>query len=489
MTINGERKLILINPANKKRKGFIIDPSTSYMPVGLGIVAALTPAHWDVELLDESFENFSLRPAEVVAFTGFTANAARAYEISAVCRAAGIYTVMGGIHASMYTSEVLEYMDTVVTGEAEGAWHDFIADFEAGTVKRQYDGGIVDIRDIPKVRRNIYKHPYNYDLVQTTRGCPWGCEFCSVTHMCGKSYRERDVEDVLDELEETTRPIVFFVDDNLVNHKKGADERAIRLFKGMIGRGIKKHWFTQVALNFADNEEVLYWARKSGCMGVLIGVEAESPEALKDVSKKLNLARGVDSYKEIFRKIHRHGMGVIASVMFGMDSDRKEDLYARGEFIRRSSMDTYQCSIVTPFPGTILFDRVRSQNRIIRNHYPGDWQFYDGSRSVMNTISMNLPDMENAVYDIWLGLYDKAAMRRKMFHTLWNTKSFLTAYWTYAANHNYARINLEGISATTLSGPARENIKKRLYLGFTDKVLWLIYQLVWTRMLRKLAPK
>ncbi|MCX6245558.1 MAG: radical SAM protein [Bacteroidetes bacterium] len=482
-------KLLLVNPANKNRKGFVIDPSTCYMPIGLGIVAALTPSNWDVELLDESFEEFTLRSADVVAFTGFTANAARAYEIATICREAGMHTVMGGIHASMYTGEVMEYMDTVVTGEAEGAWPAFITDFEAGETKRLYDGGIVDIKNVPRVRRDIYKHPYNYDLVQTSRGCPWGCEFCSVTHMCGKTYRERDVEDVLNELEETTRPIVFFVDDNLVNHKKGADERAIRLFKGMVERGMKKFWFTQVALNFADNDEVLYWARKSGCMGVLMGIEAESPAALKDVRKNLNLKRGVDSYKETFRKIHKHGMGVLASVMFGMESDRKEDLFARGNFIRESSMDTYQTSIVTPFPGTILFDRMKSLDRIVRKNYPHDWQLYDGTRSVMNTASIKPEEMENAVYEIWLNIYDKAAMRRKMFRTLWNTKSFLTAYWAYAANHNYARINLEGVPRPSVSGSAWRVFRNKFYLKFTDMVLWIIYQLVWTRMIRKLAPK
>ena len=352
------KKLLLINPANRARKGFLYGAGTRFMPLGLGIVAALTPAHWEVELLDESFEEFSFKTADLVAFTSFTSNAPRAYEIAAIYRAAGIHTVMGGVHVSMCTEEALRYIDTVVTGEAEGVWPLLIADFETGKIKSLYEGGITDIKKIPHVRREIYKYPYVYDLVQTSRGCPMGCDFCSVTHFCGKSYREREVEEILDELEKTTRPLLFFVDDNLVNLKKGAEERAIRLFKGMVDRGIKKLWFSQAALNFADNEEVLYWARKSGCRMILIGVEAETAQALKGARKNLNLKRGVDSYHKTFKKLHKYGIGILASMIFGMEGDKKEDLYIRRDFIRNSSIDSYQCAILTPLPGTALYDRM-----------------------------------------------------------------------------------------------------------------------------------
>jgi len=491
MVKNGPRKLLLINPANNARLGFLNDQNTRFMPLGLGIVAALTPAHWEVELLDESFEEFTFKPADIVAFTSFTSTAPRAYEIAALYREAGIHTVMGGIHASMYTDETLNFFDSVVTGEAEGAWPTLIADFESGETKRLYEGGINDINTVPHVRREIYKYPYAYDLVQTSRGCPWSCEFCSVTHMNGKTYRERDVEEVLDELEKTTRPMLFFVDDNLVNNKKGADERAIRLFKGMVERGIKKHWVSQAALNFADNEEVLYWARKSGCTIILMGIEAETPQALKDVRKNLNLKRGIGSYEKIFKKIHKHGIGILATMIFGMESDKIEDLYARSEFIKKSTIDSYQCTILTPLPGTVLYDRMKEQNRIVLNNYPADWQHYHFWRATMSTPNMNPGDIESNMHEIWLNLYNKEAMRRKMFRTLWNTRSFMTAYWAYACNHNYGRICLEGVSLndpnSAISRSAWKNLKRRLYLKFTDKVLWLIYQIAWTKIVKQLS--
>jgi radical SAM superfamily enzyme YgiQ (UPF0313 family) len=489
MIIDKPRKLLLINPVNKKRKGFIIDESSRHMPLGLGIVAALTPAQWEVELLDENFEEFTFKPADLVALTGFTASAPRAYEIAAVYRKAGIPTVMGGIHVSMCPEEAANYIDTVVTGEAEGAWPRLIADFEAGEIKKFYYGGIVDINTIPHVRRDIYKYPYVYDLVQTSRGCPMGCDFCSVTQMCGKTYREREVEDILDELEETSRPLLFFVDDNLVNNKKGADERAIRLFKGMVNRGIKKHWISQAALNIADNDEVLHWARKSGCVMILIGIEAENSQALKDVRKNLNLKRGVGSYKKSFKKIHRHGIGILAAMIFGIESDRKEDLYARRNFIKTSSVDTYQTCILTPLPGTVLFERMKEQDRIVLNNYPGDWQQYDSIIATIKTPNLDCRETDDIMLDIWQSLYNKEAMRRKMFRTLWNTKSFRTAYWTYSSLHNYGRIFLERSHYSDPNGVNSsfewKNRKRSFYLKYTDKVIWLMYQLAWNKVVKR----
>jgi radical SAM superfamily enzyme YgiQ (UPF0313 family) len=493
MTRSTSKKLLLINPANKVRQGFTNDPGTSFMPLGLGIVAALTPSDWEIELIDESFEEFTFRPADLVGFTGFTANAPRAYEIAEIYRQNGIHTVMGGIHASLFTEEVARYIDTVVTGEAEGAWPALISDFESGTIKARYDGGIIEISQVPRVRRDIYKYPYVYDLVQTSRGCPIGCDFCSVTQMCGKTYREREVEEILDEVEQTSRPLLFFVDDNFINNKKGAQERAIRLFKGMIDRKIKKLWICQVAVNFADNEEVLYWARKSGCVMVLLGIEAESTSALKDVRKNLNLKRGTSSYDEIFRRAHNHGIGILAFMIFGMESDRTGDLFARRDFILNSPVDSYQCAILTPLPGTVLYQRMKEQNRIVLADYPGDWSQYDCQVATLNLPYLDHKEIDAAMHEIWLSLYNKETLRRKMFRTLWNTKSFRTAYWAYAANHNYGRMFLEDIFVNDPEGVDTrfewKNRKRTFYLKFTDKVIWLMYLLAWNKMAKRFSGK
>ena len=152
-----QMKLLLINPAIQLRKGFLNYEITRFMPLSLGIVAALTPSHWDIELIDEGFESFTFRPADLVAFTSYTSNAPRAYEIAAVYRKAGIHTVMGGSHVSSLPEEAAGYIDTVFAGEAEGAWPALIADFEAGRIKKFYDGALVDAKNISHARRDIFR--------------------------------------------------------------------------------------------------------------------------------------------------------------------------------------------------------------------------------------------------------------------------------------------------------------------------------------------
>jgi hypothetical protein len=157
----------------------------------------------------------------------------------------------------------------------------------------------------------------------------------------------------------------------------------------------------------------------------------------------------------------------------------------------KSTIDAYQCTILTPLPGTALFDRMTEQNRIVLNHYPSDWQHYHFMVATMNTPELNTVDMEAEMKRIWIDLYSKEAMRRKMFRTLWNTKNFTTAYWAYATNHNYGRMLLEDSSAagsvTGYSGPAGKKLKHWLYLKVTDIILWAIYQLFWSRMIRRLS--
>lgn len=482
-----KKKLLLINPSNQKREGLVQDPTTRMMPLALGIVAALTPDHWEIELLDENFEKFTFREADLVAFTAFTAAAKRAYEIANIYRKAGIYTVMGGIHSTVFFDESLQYVDTVITGEAEGIWTTFLADYEAGVQKRLYDGGQVDISMVPHVRRDIYsKYPYIYELVQTSRGCPMGCDFCSVTRLCGKTYRERDVDTVLDELEKTKSPLIFFIDDNIINYKKGSEERIIRLFKGMVERKLNKMWVSQASINFADSEEVLYWARKSGCMMILMGIEAETTQALSNLKKNMNLKKGVASYEKIFKRIHKHGIGVLATMIFGLESDDLKALYARRDFVKRSSFDSIQISIMTPVPGTALYERMNSKNDITRVNYPNDWQYYDGTNAMINMPNMSHTQIQEAMTEIWLSLYSKENVRKMLFKTLWQTRSFRTAYWAYGLNHMYSRMFLEGTYHIDARG---KDIPRSFYLKFTDKVLWLFYLWPWNKISKTFAGR
>jgi len=482
-------KLLLINPLSKSSRGLACDPSSSFMPLGLGIIAALTPDHWEIDFVDESFEEFTFRPADLVGITAFTANATRAYEIAALYREKGIYTVMGGIHASMMTSEAKLHVDTVISGEAEVTWPEFLQDFEAGNPKAIYTAGLTPVELIPHARRDIFKYSYVNDLIQTSRGCPMGCDFCSVTQMCGKTYRERDVDDVLDELEQTTRPLLFIVDDHLVNNNRHGRERAIRLFKGMVNRGIKKLWLGQASINFADDDEVLYWAARSGCTLILLGIEGETTQALSDVNKRLNLKRGVDSYKHAFNKIHRHGIAILGAMIFGMESDGRQELFNRRDFIVSSGIDAIQASIMTPLPGTGLFKRMASENRIKLNHFPDDWEFYHFMQATMGTSKLTRGELQESMEEIWLSMYNKDNIRKMMFRTLWRTRNLKAAYWVYGANHNYGRMTLQQMINNKPGGLTRNmepnSGKRSLYLKFTDYILMILYAVSWNKMVNR----
>jgi radical SAM superfamily enzyme YgiQ (UPF0313 family) len=228
-----KKKLLLVNPVNPSRVGLTANRSSRFQPLGLGIIAALSPSDWKVEIVDENFAPFEFRNADLVGLTAFTANVARAYEISSRYRKRSVPTILGGIHSSMCQEEALQYADAVVVGEAESVWPQVISDFESGRLQEVYKGDLVDLQSVPQPRRDLFHPGYMFGSVQTSRGCPMNCDFCSVTIFNGSRYRKRPVEKVLDELQTIPQKMVFFVDDNIIGYGKNDEERAIALFKGM----------------------------------------------------------------------------------------------------------------------------------------------------------------------------------------------------------------------------------------------------------------
>lgn len=436
------KKLLLINPVNSRRIGLTVNPSSRFPPLGLGIVAALTPDHWDVEVLDENFEPFEYREADLVGLTAFTAAVSKAYEIAGLYRAKGIATVLGGIHASMLPEEALEHMDTVVLGEAEGVWAEVIADFEAGKMRRTYRGEWLDLREMAKPRHDVFHPGYMFGSIQTARGCPMDCEFCSVTAFNGRRYRQRPVEEVLDELETIPQKMVFFVDDNIIGYGKRAAERAVALFKGIIERGIKKDWFCQASMNFSDNEEVLEYAAKSGCRMVFLGVEAENVDVLEEVNKKLNLRMGVDAYEEVFRRINRHGIAVLGAFIYGMDGDTLGALRHRTDYILNSGVDVVQTTHLTPLPGTRLFSKLRDEERLLYTNFPADWDHYDMTEVAFKPLLMEPQELADAMKESVRRLYRRRSIWRKFAKTWRATRSFTTAMWAYSSNINYRNVAL-----------------------------------------------
>ena len=436
-------KLVLINPVNPRRIGLTVNVSSRFPPLGLGIVAALTPDDWDVEIIDENFEPFCYKKADLVGLTAFTASVTRAYEIADVYRQHSIPTVLGGIHASMRPEEALQYVDTVVIGEAEGVWGKVIADFEAGTMQKVYQGEFFDLKEMPQPQRDLFHPGYMFGSIQTARGCPMDCEFCSVTAFNGRLYRQRPVEDVLDELETIPQKRVFFVDDNIIGYGEKAAERAVTLFKGIIERKIRKNWFCQASMNFADSKDVLTYAAESGCRMVFLGVEAESADALQEVNKSLNakmIEKEEATYEETFRRINEHSIAVLGAFIYGMDTDTPEKLGHRTDYILKSSVDVMQVTHLTPLPGTRLFDKLKEENRLLYTSFPADWDHYDMTEVIHRPLSTGVQELTECMSESVRRLYSRKTLWRKFCKTWRATRSFTTAMWAYTSNKNYRNV-------------------------------------------------
>lgn len=438
-----KKKLLLINPLNTSTKGLIIHKQVIYPPLGLGIIGTLTPDNWDVELLDENFDDFEFKDADLVGITALTSSVTRAYEIADIYRKKSITTVLGGIHASMMPDEAMKFVDSVVIGEVESVWPSLIEDFEKGKLRKSYTGKLLSMENAVKPRRDLFHRDYNFASIQTTRGCPMSCDFCSVHTFNGNCYRLRPINEVLDELETLEHHLVYFVDDNLIGYGKKSQQRSIELFEGIIERGIKIEWFCSASMNFADNEEVLRLASKSGCRMVLLGIESERIDQLQDMNKKLNAKMGIESYDKVFNKIHKYGIAVLGAFIYGLPTDTPETMAARTEYINDASIDAVQATILTPLPGTGLFNRMTEEGKITLNNYPKDWQHYHFGKVVFKHDTMNHELISKEIEQNWDILYNENTLKKKFIRTLKQTKSPIAGIWSYGSNLQYYNLVFE----------------------------------------------
>lgn len=428
------RTLLLINPLNRRRTGLAQNRDSIYPPMALGIIAALTPPHWKVELVDENFETFSFREADLVGITALTATINRAYEIAAIFREKQIPTIIGGIHASMLPEEAAQYADCVVKGEAESIWGNIIADFESGSLQPFYEGKLLSLENSPMPRIDLYNPGYAFGTVQTTRGCPMACDFCSVHTFNGNCYRTRPIEEVLRDIEAIPQENIYFIDDNLVGHNKKMADRAVALFKEMVARGYNKKWWCSTSLNVAEHEEVLEWAARSGCQMMFLGIESEDIDQLKASNKKVNVRIGVDHFDAVFEKLNKYGIAALGAFIYGLETDTPDKMQARTDFILNSRIDAIQATLLTPLPGTVLFNRYLKAGRIHYNNYPRDWERYHYAEVVFDPLLMSREELEMEVRKNWEQLYDIRQLKKRMITSLKNTRNPTAAIWSLTNN-------------------------------------------------------
>jgi radical SAM superfamily enzyme YgiQ (UPF0313 family) len=370
------KKLLLINPVGRA-SGYLLSKFSTIPPLSLAYIAAVTPSDWEVKISDENFDRFVFEDADLVGISAFTSNINRAYEIARIYRERGIKVILGGIHASMLPDEALNYVDAVVIGEAEGVWGKVLADFDNGCLSGKYTGPRIDLtQNSIKPRRDLMDPRYVFHSIQTSRGCPFSCNFCTVSRYLGKEFRQRSVQDVLDELKEIEGDYLFFLDDNLIGHSRESKKRAMDIFEGMIKLGQNKKWWMQTSIDSANDESVLKLAAEAGCMLAFIGFETISTPVLKVMKKGINQKIGIENYKRVVDAFHTHGIGVVGAFIIGNDHESPPFYKELAKFLVRSGIDVVQIAILTPLPGTEFMEQTLKDGRLIFSNFPDDWDKY-----------------------------------------------------------------------------------------------------------------
>ena len=379
---------MLISPGNPYYLSF--SPSLT-----LGYVAAATPADWEIQIFDENVGqlDYSRVNTDLVGITAMTPQARRGYEIAGIFKKRGIPVVMGGVHISSCPEEALRYCDAVVVGEAELIWQKVLDDLSAGTMSGIYENReFIDLARLPELPRQLFKgfHPFN--IIKTTRGCPFNCDFCCISAFHGARYRRRPIDDVIKEMKQIRNRYLFLADDNIIGSgNREDDERAKELLTAMIDAKVNKIWMSQACIHVARNPEMLLLLKKSGCRALLLGFESIEQEALKGRGKHQNLKaeNTADYYQKVIDTLHKHGIA-INGFFFNGPSDSRETIEGMSEFLAATDIDLITHTFLTPLPGTRLYKRYERQ--LCAKNYPEDWDKYDYSRMLIEPDKMSLKE-------------------------------------------------------------------------------------------------
>jgi radical SAM superfamily enzyme YgiQ (UPF0313 family) len=415
-------RLLLINPSHGHQH-LGTTTATTWPPLHLPYLAAVTPRHYQIEVIDENIEPFQPRDADIVGITAYTSSIFRAYKIAEVYRKKGIPTIMGGIHVSMMPEEAQHYCDAVVIGEAENIWPKVLEDFETGKLQKQYTGTWVDLETLPIPRRDILRNPYyRWGSIQTSRGCPMNCSFCSVTAFNGRRFRRRNLDSVIEELEQIPQKWISLNDDNIIGYGKKDLEWTYSFFSRILEKGIKKSFFAQSSILFGENRELIRLAAKAGIKVVFSGIESVNPETLQSYQKKINLERlHQGRYRELISNIRKEGIVFFGGFVMGSDYDVRSVFHSTLKFIQSSHIDILQTSKLTPLPGTQLWTSLQQEGRILTQNFPKDWEEFRFSRLVFKPARMSIEET-----------YEGFTYLRKIYYSFWNTvkRTFNTLFAT-----------------------------------------------------------
>ncbi len=398
----------------------------------LTTLAALTPSDIEVRITDENVEPVDFEEdVDLVGVTGMVMHAPRAYQIAERFRQRGIPVVMGGPHASSLPLEAKEHVDAVVIGEAENVWKGVIEDARQGCLKPFYRADtFCSMEKLPFPRLDLLRQDayMTINCVQTTRGCPHQCDFCHVTHFFGKTYRCRPVDEVIEEVQRLKGDFLVFIDDNIAGNRRYAKELVTRL------KPLKKQWASQASMTLTRDPELLKLAAESGCVSLFIGVESLSSENLKDVNKSFNQVHQLEA---ALKAVHDHDIMVLAGFIFGLDHDDEGVFERTLRFCERNRIELPSFFLLTPLPGTALFQRMESDGRLLHK----DWGQYNGATVVFKPRLMTEETLQRGFNWACKEGYSWGSIFKRVFHP---QQRFFTRVLSNIAYRSIAQKTPEG---------------------------------------------
>jgi radical SAM superfamily enzyme YgiQ (UPF0313 family) len=433
-------RLLFINPANRE-KGLGNIKATAWPPLNLPYLAARTPRLYEIDVIDENIEPFQYRDADIVGITGFTPSIYRAYQIAHIYRQKGITTVMGGIHVSMTPEEALSFCDAIVIGEGEDVWPKVLKDFEAGCLQRTYRGTLVDLATLPLPRRDILNNSfYRWASVQTSRGCPMNCSFCSVTAFNGRRFRRRPLDAVVEELKQIPQKLIMIADDNILGYGEEDIQWAHSFFSKILQEGIRKRFFVQSTILLGEDRELIRLAARAGVKIAFIGIESLNPAALRSYHKGINLERASqERYKELIGGIRQGGIAVIGGFMLGSDDDDRDVFSSTLKFIRSSRIDVLQLTKPTPLPGTQLWNDLCEQGRILDQEFPRAWENYRLTKMVFKPARMSVEEVYEGFTHLRKCYYGTLETLKRYVSTFAATKSLSASLIAFKIDSSYRK--------------------------------------------------
>lgn len=393
--------------------------------LGLLTLAGMTAPDFDVEYADvPDIEAFTGLPGDfdVVAISSFSAQIKEAYRLADRYRGIGTKVVLGGLHVSAVPDEATRHADSVVLGEGEPVWPMLVADLRRGELKRVYDarGKRFDLADAPMPAYHLLDiNKYNRLTVQTQRGCPWRCDFCAASVRISPTYKIKPVDKVIGEIrrikELWSHPFIEFADDNTFVSKT----QSRQLVRALIEEHIR--WFTETDVSVAEDEELLHLMRESGCAQVLIGFESPSRIGLDGLEERANWkAKQRDRYSRAIARIQDRGITVNGCFILGLDGTGRDSFDEIWRFVRESGLYEVQITILTPFPGTPLYDRLRKERRLLQENA---WELCTLFDVNFKPTRMSVSELESEFRNLAEKLYsaDVTKERRARFRKRWRS--------------------------------------------------------------------